>query len=431
MSRRSFIPKLYLAALAATVALGVLPVALNLAIDPYDRLGGLPLGLAKKKISEKAHYPLWKIIAHSKKLPPETIVLGDSRARALRDKYWSETGIKRAFNFAYGGATIYEIHETFRYLKTQPKPKNLVVGIQLRSFDPAHKSGMNRVPEAIRLAGNPVKYFSSWFVTRMSWRHVQEKYPTQLAAIRDLAPGFISTAKAADLGSPGSTSLNTLLQPDVCFSCRLPELKERTAYPTYVRGRSYGYGFGHETGLWRDISIERDLPARFEKQVRKNGKSDWKSFRFSEDLWAKIAEIADWSKANGVKLVFVIPPTIVEMQARLAEFGRADLDRRLRLRLADLAPVIDLDFDNPFTRDLANFKDAYHFNASAARNIVGEVGQLLTTSAEVRKAALKVRTGLACPTGAQGITRELDDGIINMTEGTNCRIWRRANDRAR
>ena len=119
------------------------------------------------------------------------------------------------------------------------------------------------------------------------------------------------------------------------------------------------------------------------------------------------------------------------MQARLAEFGRADLDRRLRLRLADLAPVIDLDFDDPFTRDLRKLKDAYHFNASAARNIVGEVGQLLTTSAEVRKAALKVRTGLACPTGAQGITRELDDGIINMTEGTNCKIWRRANDRAR
>lgn len=428
MSRRSFIPKLYLAVLTATVALGALPVALNLAVDPYDRLGGLPLGLAKKKISEKAHYPLWKIIAHSKKNSPETIILGDSRARALRDKYWSETGLKRAFNFAYGGATIYEIHETFRYLKTQPKPKNLVVGIQLRSFDPAHKSGMNRVPEAIRLAGNPLKYFSSWFVTRVSWRHVQEKYPTQLAALTDLAPDFISTAQAADLGSPGRTSLSTLLQPDVCFGCRLPEQKHPMAYPARRNRHGYGYGFGHDKGLWSDISIERDLPARFEKQVRKNGRSDWKNFRFSEDLWAKVAEIADWSKANGVNLVFVIPPTIVEMQARLAEFGRADLDRRLRMRLADLAPVIDLDFDNPFTRDLANFKDAYHFNAPAARNIVGEVGQLLTSSPEVRKAALKARSGLACPTSAQATSRELNDGIIKMTEGTNCRIWRRAND---
>ncbi len=428
MSKRSIIPKLYLAALAATMALGAFPVALNLVVDPYDRLGGLPLGLAKKKISEKAHYPLWKIIAHSRKRPPETIILGDSRARALRDKYWSETGIKRAFNFAYGGATIHEIHETFRYLKTLPKPKNLVVGIQLRSFDPAHKSGMNRVPEAIRLANNPVKYFSSWFVTRISWRHVQNKYPRQLAAVKPLVPSLVAPAKAADLGTPGRTSLGTLLQPDVCFRCRLPEQTEPAAYPPYGLGRGYRYGFGRDAGLWHDISIDRQLPARFEKQVRKNGRSDWKRFRFSEDLWAKIAEIADWSNANGVNLVFVIPPTIVEMQARLAEFGRADLDRGLRLRLADLAPVVDLDFDNPFTRDLANFKDAYHFTAPAARNIVGEVSQLLTSSEDVRKAALKARSGIACPTNVQAVSRELNDGIIKMTEGSNCRIWRRAND---
>ena len=430
MSKRSLNAKPYVAALAATACLGALPIALNLAVDPYDRLGGLPLGLAKKKISEKAHYPLWKVIAHSRKQAPETIILGDSRARALRDKYWSELGIKRVFNFAYGGATIYEIHETFRYLKTQPKPKNLVVGIQLRSFDPAHKSGMNRVPEALRLAGNPVKYFTSWFVTRISWRQVEAKYPRQVAALRSLVPSLAATAKAADLGSPDRTSLGTLLQPDVCFGCRLPELRERVPYPVYGRGRGWGYAHGRWAGLWRDISIDRKLPGRFARQVRKNGKSDWKRFKFSEDLWAKVAEIAEWSKVNGVKLVFVIPPTIPEMQARIAEFGRADLDRRLRLRLAALAPVVDLDFDNSFTRDLGNFTDAYHFGPKAARNIVGEVGQLLTTVPDVRKSALRARIGIACPVHGEAVSNKITDGIITMTEGTNCRLWRRANDPA-
>ncbi|MEM7424573.1 MAG: hypothetical protein AAF441_00650 [Pseudomonadota bacterium] len=430
MSKRSSIPKPYIAALAASACLGALPIALNLAVDPYDRLGGLPLGLAKKKISEKAHYPLWKVIAHSRKRPPETIILGDSRARALRDKYWSELGIKRAFNFAYGGATIHEIHETFRYLKTQPKPKNLVVGIQLRSFDPAHKSGMNRVPEALKLAGNPVKYFTSWFVTRISWRQVEARYPRQLATLRGLLPGFTTPARAADLGSPGRTSLGTLLQPDVCFGCRLPELREPVPYPVYGRGQGHGYGYGRWARLWQNISINRDLPARFARQVRKNGKSDWKRFRFSEDLWAKIAEIAEWSRANGVNLVFVIPPTIPEMQARIAEFGRSDLDRRLRLRLAALAPVVDLDFDNPFTRNLGNFTDAYHFNARAARNIVGEVGQLLTNAVSVENAAARSRAGIACPVHGKAVSDTVTDGIVTMTEGSNCRIWRRANDPA-
>ena len=430
MSKRTPLLKSYIAALVATASLAALPIALNLAVDPYDRLGGLPLGITKKKISEKAHYPLWKVIAHSKKRAPETIILGDSRARALRDKYWSELGIKRAFNFAYGGATIYEIHETFRYLKTQPKPKNLVVGIQLRSFDPAHKSGMNRVPEALRLASNPVKYFTSWFVTRISWRQVEARYSNHVAALRNLVPNLTSPAKAADLGSPGHTSLGTLLRPDVCFGCRLPELQEHVPYPVYGRGRGWGYGYGRWAGLWHDISIKRDLPSRFARQVRKNGKSDWKRFKFSEDLWAKVADIAEWSRANGVKLVFVIPPTIPEMQARIAEFGRADLDRRLRLRLATLAPVIDLDFDNSFTRDLQNFTDAYHFGPKAARNIVGEIGQLLTAAPDIRRSALKARIGIACPARGETGGKKITDGIVTMTEGSNCRLWRRANDPA-
>lgn len=430
MSRRSISPKLYIAALATALTVGALPVALNLVVDPYDRFGGLPLGLSKKRISEKAHYPLWKIIAHKKAPAPETIVLGDSRARALRDKYWREAGISRAFNFAYGGATIYEIHETFRYLKSHPKPKNLVVGIQLRSFDPAHKSGMNRVPEALRLADNPVKYVTSWFVTRISWRQVEAHYPRQLATLRGLIPPFVATAKAADLGAPGNTSVNTLLQPDVCFGCRLPELKERVPYPILRRGRGYGYGHGRWARLWDEISIERDLPPRFDRQVRKNGKSDWKAFRFSEDLWARIAEIAEWSKANDVNLVFVIPPTIPEMQARIAEFGRADLDRRLRLRLAALAPVIDLDFDNAFTRDLGNFTDAYHFDATTARAIVAEIGELLITAKDARKPSKKAGAGIDCVTEAARARRQISDGIVRMIEGKNCRIWRQANDPA-
>ncbi len=324
MSRALNTPKSYLAALAVSGALGALPVFLNLAVDPYNKVGGLPLDISKKKISEKAHYPLWKIIAHSKKQTPETIILGDSRARALRDKYWSEVGLKRAYNFAYGGATIYEIHETFKYLKTRPKPKNLVVGIQLRSFDPAHKAGMNRVPEAIRLATHPVKYFSSWFVTKISWRHIEANYPNAIKVMRSLMPGIISSAKASELGRPGSTAVNTLLRPDVCFGCKLPQLDAPVAYPLQHRG--YGRGHGRWAELWHNISINRELPSRFAKQVRKNGRSDWKSFKFSEELWAKVAEIADWSKQNGVKLIFVIPPTIPEMQARIAEFGRADLD---------------------------------------------------------------------------------------------------------
>ena len=49
--------------------------------------------------------------------------------------------------------------------------------------------------------------------------------------------------------------------------------------------------------------------------------TDWGKFKFSEQLWSHIEEIAQWTRDNDVKLVFVIPPTIVEMQHRMSGFG--------------------------------------------------------------------------------------------------------------
>ncbi len=95
--------------------------------------------------------------------------------------------------------------------------------------------------------------------------------------------------------------------------------------------------------------------------------------------------------------------------------------------MAALAPVVDLDFDNTFTRKLTNFKDAYHFGPKAARNIVAEVSRLLTKDPKVRKNALKARAGLTCPASSDDITNTIDDGIVTLIEGQNCRLWRKSN----
>ena len=140
----------YALALAAAFTIGLTPFAFNLVVDPYDMNGAVDLDLDKFKISEQAHYPLWKMI-HYPKDGAELVILGDSRARALREKIWVNLG-EDAFNFAYGGATIQEIYSTFLHVKeSSPKLKTLVVSLPLRSFDLKHRGGLNRVPEAIRL----------------------------------------------------------------------------------------------------------------------------------------------------------------------------------------------------------------------------------------------------------------------------------------
>lgn len=420
--------RFYAIALGLAVTAGLSPALFNVVVDPYDMNAAVDLDLNKQKISEKAHYPLWKMVRYPQE-GAETVILGDSRARALRDKYWKELGQASVFNFAYGGATIHEIYDTFQYLKSDPKLKTLVIGIQLRSFDPLHKGGMNRVPEAIRLTRKPFDYYASWFVAKVGWRNLNHRYVEQIQQIERWTPRLISPARARDLGSPGSTPLAHLLSPDACYGCVLPEVAGPINLPVVSKGLNLGLGrgYGQWSAVWPVIEISRDLPSRFERQVRKNGRSDWKSFKFSEELWSRIVEIADWSKVNGVKLVFVIPPTISEMQLRVTEFGYGELNHRFRTRLAELAPVVDFDFDNGLTRDLTRFSDAYHFNAKAARNIVGELVQLTSEEIDPVRKARKRRGALSCPIITADTKSELSDGIVAMTEGEGCRIWRWSN----
>lgn len=96
--------RVYCAAITTAFVLGLAPVLLNFIVDPYEMNAVVELGLDKQKVSEKAHYPLWKVV-HFPKDRADIIIMGDSRARALRDKYWHEVGLTGAYNFAYGGAT--------------------------------------------------------------------------------------------------------------------------------------------------------------------------------------------------------------------------------------------------------------------------------------------------------------------------------------
>ncbi|MEM8793954.1 MAG: hypothetical protein AAGE61_00190 [Pseudomonadota bacterium] len=421
--------RLYSAMLLTAFCAGFMPFIFNVVVDPYDMNDVVDLDLDKFKVSEPAHYPLWKMI-HFPKKGHEAVVLGDSRARALREKLWRSLGAD-TYNFAYGGATIYEIFDTFEHVKDTPNLKTLVVGLPLRSFDPAHRRGLNRVPEAIELSRNPFAYYKSWFVAKIGWRNLERRYPENVARLRNLASPIFAEAKAFGLKDPAKAPLTDLLNPDVCEGCDLPDHVKAVPHPIVARRLNFGTGRG--LGLWDEawppIAISRELPRKFERQVRKNGRNDWEGFKFSEELFAKIAAIAEWSKANNVKLVFVIPPTIPEMQERMSRYGWSGLNNRFRLRLAELAPVFDFDFDSPLTRDLSQFTDAYHFKGKAAKAMVGEILQLVSDDRKVVARARKRRSEIVCPISeSDQVTDQVSDGIVEMKQGVSCRIWRWSHD---
>lgn len=422
-SRYSEETKFYCFMMLLTFLVGLLPFMFNYVVDPYEMNGVVETGFNKQKVSEKAHYPLWKVTHYPAKAP-KVIVLGDSRARSLRDKYWQSFGHNEAYNFAYGAATVREIYDTFKFVKTNKNLKSLVIGIQLRSMRMNDRGGLNRVPEAIRLSQNPLKYYSNWFVSRVGFEILERELGPRFSRLAEL--GIVSSAFAGSIPKKKRLPLSKLLDPDFCETCMLPDNVAPSVHPAFAVAHDthFGLDLGIWSKLWWPIEIDRELPRKFARQISKNAKSDWRSFKFSKKSWSYLVEISKWSKENDVKLVFVIPPTISEMQNRVVEFGYGELNHNFRKRLVGLGDVVDLDFDNSFTRDLTRFTDAYHFDYKASRLIVGEIVQLVSKEKKVVAKARKRRKDIICPVSPKDVSNKISDDFMEVTEGQSCRIWR-------
>ncbi len=431
---------IFTVALAAALLVGALPAALTFVVDPYELFGDRERAGAISELAEKNHYPLWKL-ARYQPGAHDTVILGDSRARALRDKYWHESGLPGAVNLAYGGGTVPEIHATFSLIKRDPAVRNIIVGIQLRSMDEAHKGGMNRVPEAVRLIGEPTEYLKNWTVAKTALKVFQAQNAEAIERVRDYVPSLVSGAQAAQLGTAGRTSLETLLSPEICFSCVLPRgldpLPFRRRYGRFDHlylpgGRPHFGGLGwhmaytaHLLDLYSVDVSERLLPAKIDRQVRRNGPADWRSFNFSASYWRMIEDMAEWAERTDRTLVFVIPPTITEMQATIHAHGLSALNFAFRAELAKLAPVVDLDFDNALTEDPANFSDAYHFRPNVSRAIVREVTHLVSGGANTPSTGKKRVVRMSCG-DTQDREISIETSPITIANGENCRVWRRA-----
>lgn len=412
-----------IALLAAIV--GGMPAVINYVMDPFEMFRSGTLDNRQKELIEKSHYPLWKMTHDPGN--SETVILGDSRARALRDKYWAEGGRKNVYNFAYGGGTIPELYETFKYVTKNKSLKTLVVGIQLRSFDERHKKGMNRVPEAVRVGTNSVAYLKNWFVTKTSWTLLKKKFPAIARISSDIASALMPAAHAAAPDRKKNLTFEELLRPENCFACELPEGGDQVDTSLH-RAKGANLGLGRRKHHWDRFTKfklgRRQLPAKFTGQIRKNSKSDWAKFVFSEKYWKMIEEIGTWGKAMPDRqVIFVIPPTITEMQATITQFGLQDLNEQLRKRLAKLALVLDFDFANDMTSDVNNFMDAYHFNPSFSRRIVRETLLMMEPGQKPKKKRLSKRKRVQCPIFTPNRVRRTKVGKIVMKEGVSCRSW--------
>ena len=108
--------------------------------------------------------------------------------------------------------------------------------------------------------------------------------------------------------------------------------------------------------FWREM-IDGETPRVCERHI------------YPTKYHAELRKIGTYCKENGIKLVFIIFPTHVELQQKYDSLGMGVEYSRYKTDLAAIAPTYDFDYPNAITLDEANFSDPYHCSHCAAEVI--------------------------------------------------------------
>jgi len=121
---------------------------------------------AKQKISGRLNYTLWKWSDFIRE-PTENILLGDSRMANFDTEVIKELKGMDFKNMAYGGGTVPELIETFRFCQKKIKLKKVIIGVNFSLFN--EYNSLNRCLETKRIFGNRIFYFINKSVIKSSF----------------------------------------------------------------------------------------------------------------------------------------------------------------------------------------------------------------------------------------------------------------------
>lgn len=145
-------------------------------------------------------------------------------------------------------------------------------------------------------------------------------------------------------------------------------IDEPLLYPfnkTVVKAFFYNIYYA-ATGGDPEIGKPTMRPEEFWKfQLDRSAANYYSPFKFADDFMQGLRDIASHCKKYNIELVFFIPPTHIDLQKRIDDFGLRQTEIRWKKTLQEIAPVIDMDVPNDFTSDPNNFKDPYHLKEPA------------------------------------------------------------------
>ncbi len=122
----------------------------------------------------------------------------------------------------------------------------------------------------------------------------------------------------------------------------------------------------------------------WEYQLGPGTAQHWGRWAQPNILLARLTEVAGFCAAEDIELVFWIPPTHLDLQNKLPEYGLQASYARYKAELNRLGRVLDYDRPGKLTAAAENFSDPHHFNDKVARQVVADLVAVLGRRAETR-----------------------------------------------
>jgi len=97
------------------------------------------------------------------------------------------------------------------------------------------------------------------------------------------------------------------------------------------------------------------------------------NYSYPENYFHDLKKISADCLAKNIKLVFVLPPTQLDLQKKIHEFKLDEEDKRLRVDLESFGDVYDFNYPNAITTDKSNYNDPFHFKGSISNIIIQEI----------------------------------------------------------
>ena len=105
---------------------------------------------------------------------------------------------------------------------------------------------------------------------------------------------------------------------------------------------------------------QMDKEAFWRKQLEESTKGFYGHYIYPKDLYKEMREISAYCQLHDIELVIIIPPTHVDLQNKVSDYGLMDEYIRYKKDMCTFGKVFDFDIDNEDNRNYELYLDPYH-----------------------------------------------------------------------